>query len=572
MFGNAKNGSSDTGKVVFLALLGTYLNAFAYGFKYPLGGDYDFQLPLLNWLRNPSLYPRDPIREAYSRFPTLFWPVVAALSNHFSTGHILFAFFILSKVLFFLAFGGLVTAAVRERLLAACVIAALSLSPLLNASMPFGAGRVLVDVQTHASLGTAMLFLTGILLVFGRWWSAVTLGALSVYVDALPFLHTLPAFALFALLDWRKQKRSICIAATVGAIICVPWLLLSRHSLAVSFPKDYLQGILLFFPFHSTIRFDATSNLLKGAAILGVAGWMCFVARRTRIGRRLRLEALAASYLLVVLLGVVVGEVHLTPDIARLCLPRADAFLIPYAIVLIQIYGANLLSCESGHGPLTDLLLGISAILLPLSIHLVMPFLLLMLVFRVLPRELLGGVWHRISGSITNRQPVVPKEFATALCSVALVLAGLHIVPSAGCLWHFARQPLPGEHGCYEVQQWARTHTALNARFLVPPLCGFRSISERSSWGEWKDGTAAFHYPPFADVFLRREADFGIRPGPNWPDLGFIQENYKRQSWNHLRTIAIQNHLDYIVQFRDVSYPAEPIFADSWYAVYPATQ
>jgi hypothetical protein len=163
-----------------------------------LGGDYDFQLPLLNWIRNPALYPGDPIREAYARFPTLFWPVVAALSKRFTTEHVLFTFFVLTKLCFFLAVAGLVAATVREKLLAGCVVAVLAVSLPLNTLTPFGASVMLSNIQTQQPLAIAVLLLAGVLLVLEKWRSAVILAALSVYIDAVPFFHTACAFSIFS--------------------------------------------------------------------------------------------------------------------------------------------------------------------------------------------------------------------------------------------------------------------------------------------------------------------------------------------------------------------------------------
>ena len=87
------------------------------------------------------------------------------------------------------------------------------------------------------------------------------------------------------------------------------------------------------------------------------------------------------------------------------------------------------------------------------------------------------------------------------------------------------------------------------------------------------DGVISVHYPPFADEFVKRMAEFGFRPGPVWQrgqGGDFMEANYRKQSWNHLRELATNNGLDYIVQFRDVQYPVVPIFENSTYAVYQA--
>ena len=79
-----------------------------------------------------------------------------------------------------------------------------------------------------------------------------------------------------------------------------------------------------------------------------------------------------------------------------------------------------------------------------------------------------------------------------------------------------------------------------------------------------------FVYPPFADVFLRRMAALGLQPGATWfaANPGLLEDNYKRQSWDHILTIARENQLDYIVQFRSVHYPVVPVYENSELAVY----
>src|SRR3990172_160815 len=191
--------------IVWLMLLGAYLNAAAYGFKFSSTYDYDVLLPLMNWLRDPSLYPGDALRVDSSPFLIMFWWVVAKLSNYFSTEHILFVAFLLTKLMFFFAIARLVWATTRSRAFSACIISVVALSPLLNSAMPFGGSRVLLPIETHFSFGFALLVLAGVLLMEGRWWWAVVLASLGVYVDALVFLFTLFAFAAFALADWKQH-------------------------------------------------------------------------------------------------------------------------------------------------------------------------------------------------------------------------------------------------------------------------------------------------------------------------------------------------------------------------------
>lgn len=570
---DAGSGRASWGFSFLLCILGAYLNLAAYGFQYPKGDDYDVLLPLLNWLRNPSLYPSDPIRQIFLRFPSFFWLVVSRLSEHFSTEHILFALFVLTKLFFFLGVGRLVAVAVRDKVLGALIVSVIALSPFLNSTTPIGVAKVLANTSEHGMLAIAMLVLVGAFLVEGRWWSAVILGGLTVYVDALPFLHTLFAFAIFALLDWRERKGNVVGGALLGMAISIPWVFLSLHALAVVFPQDYLQKLWMFFPGGLTLRWVPLTDLVKTTAILLAMLCMGRMASKTGLKRERRLEMLTSSYFIPLFIGVLVGNVYLVPGLVRLQFLRADSFFLPYAMLLIQIYGANLLCVRDERRSATTFLLGLSAILLPLSVRLVTPFFFLVLILWADPGVRFDRVCRKFGGSLVNRfLSNARPRLAVLVCGLALAATLASLVRAPSRLWNFRLPMQPEEAACYDLQQWAQGHTPVEARFLMPQIgCGFRSFSQRSSWGEWMDGVISVHYPPFADEFVKRMAEFGFRPGPVWQrgqGADFMKANYKKQSWDHLQEIATNNGLDYIVQFRDIQYPVVPIFENSTYAVY----
>ncbi len=560
------------GYILFLCLLGAYLNAVAYGFEYPKGADYNFLLPLLNWLREPALYASDPIREAFVRHESVFWPIVAKLSSHFSTQHVLFGFFILTKLIFFLAVGRLVASEVRNKLLGAVVVAAIAVSPFLNSSMPLGAAEVLGKTSEHGLLGIAMLLLAGAFLVEGKWCTAAIVASVTVYIDALVFLHTLPAFGVLAVAYWKREKRRIFVAGLVGSALLVPWVIHFYASLAVTFPADYVHALTMYFPLHSTLRWTPTSDVLKAVAILLALGWIGFIVTSSGLTRNRRLEVLAMSYLIPLLVGVLFDAIYLTPSIARICLLRADSFLMPYSILLIQMYGAIVLSSPVARYPKTSLLLGIFSVLLPLSIHLVAPLLFVLLLLRTDPKARFELLCQRLFNLVRGLLPRVRIPQPAALfCSLCVLASFVTSIAEPQQLWNFLRPAQPDESACYDAQFWARAHTPSGARFLVPPVgCGFRVLSERSSWGEWTDGTAIWFDPSFADTFLERAAAMGLHPDARWygANLAFLEENYRRQSWDHLRAIATQARLDYVVQFRNVHYPVTPAFENERYAIY----
>ena len=608
---SAEHDKKRVRHVLLLAFAGAYLNIVVYGFSYGTS-NHEFELPLINWLRNPTLYPQDPIREAFARFPTIFWPIVARL--RMSPERVLFSFFLLTKILVFLALARMVEARVRDSRLAACVVLSVALSPFLNDQTPLGASTVLDSVQTHTTLAVALLLWVGYLLLEERRISASVLCALTVYVDALYFAFMLFAFAAFAVFDWRRHRATILLAGLIGAMISLPWLFLSRGVTYSQFPNGYVEALLAFYPFHLNLRSHEAYELVSGAGLVVAAALMAVLARKVSRHRDIRFEVLTASFLVPVFLGAVFGEFHLTPMLARLQFLRADSFLLLYSILLVQIYGANFLQSPA-RGSATTFFLGGAAILLPLSdsagllwlvfigialwadpgerferlVRLVVP---LLLIRTIVLGVLLAGIvaaclnlhaeWSStlvITLAILmvsflafyNRNAALvtrPDRAAAVVSSVVFLLLTVSRVPLIPRLWNPVIPPTALESNWRAVQDWAKANTPQDAMFLVPTYPGgFRAFSDRSSWGEWKDGQAMYLYPPFEEEYRNRMIAVGYSWG-KWNGTEAITEAYKQLPWNRLLAIARQNHLGYIVQFREAAYPANPVFGNQDYSVY----
>ena len=241
------------------------------------------------------------------------------------------------------------------------------------------------------------MLLAGVLLVEGRWRSAAIAAGLSVYVDALQFVHVLPAFALFAMLDWRERKRQIVAAAVFGAGVFLLWFVHFHRTFLTNYPSDYISALLIHYPLHITLRWTPVSQIIEAAIILLATACVCFIARGSELKIERRLELLGVSYLIIMLLGILAGWFWLTPSVARLMLPRADSLLIPYAFLLVQVYGANLLELRIVRRPATTCLLAVLAILLPLCIYLavlLLPAMILWLDPQVRLERFLRVFWN----------------------------------------------------------------------------------------------------------------------------------------------------------------------------------
>jgi len=599
-------------KIILLGLTGAYLNIVAFGFEYG-GGNHEFELPLVNWLRDRSLYPNDPIREAFTRFPTIFWPVVARLSDWMSTEKVLFLFFVLTKVFFFLALAFLLKSRVRDIWLSACIIFSVALSPPLNDLTPLGASDILNAVQTHSSLSIALLLWAAVCLLEERWIAAALICALNMYLSAPYSIYMLFAFAVFAAMDWRRNRKSVLAAGTLGAVISIPWFLFSSGVSYRGYPKGYVEALVAFYPFHFTLHGHEVFDFFTMAGLVATAGLMIWVVRASGHHPEIRLEVLTFSFLLPIVAGILLSVIHLTPTIARLQLLRSDSFLVLFSVLLIQIYGAKLIESPV-RAPATSYLLGFSALLLPLSdtfalIWWDLPMILfwadqkdrfermvqaaarpiscrIFICIAIVVCSIYAWTIHEDESMVMilwlfsllgcllvfPRRPALSptrvRGITLILAAASCVLMAVYEVPKVSSIWNPTVAPTFLEADWRSVQEWAKINTAKDAQFLVPTYpCGFRVFSQRSSWGEWKDGQAAYHYPPFADVFRERMLLVGYS-WQEWKGSKSITENYRHLTWDRLLALARENRLSYIIQFRDVAYLPVPVFANQHYAVY----
>lgn len=601
-------------KVILISLFGVYLNTIAFGFVYG-GGNQDFGLALVNWLKNPSLYPGDPIIEGFSRFPTLFWPVVAYASRWVDTRLVLFIAFILTKVLFFWALTRLLAGSLHDHRLIACIVCAFALSPALNHGTPLSDSDVLNSVQTHTSLSIALLLWVGCFWLEGRWVSAAVLLGFAVYINGLFVIFVSFAFAGFVLVDWQQRKREILLASTLLGAIGLPSLALLRGTFPSSFPKDYVAMLLTRYPFHFTLRSHPLVDLLHGLAMMLVPACVILLAARLGITRTRRLELLVGFFLLPFILGGLAGEFLPTPSLIRLHLLRSESFLLLYSTILVQIYGGRILLSAEKRSPAAIWLVGVPAVLWAfdgfvlsgvlltgmllaldprarferLCRHMAQSWiagaaaLVVMLAGVIVAARLLGGLSS--PGAIAALAAVVgicyaygadlatlgvrQRKFALVVCGLVPLIVTTGSIHSSARLWNPVIPPGPAEVAWREVQQWAKACTSQDTKFLTPPVPGgFRVFSERVSWVEWKDGNTAFNFPPYADEWLRRMRAIGIRLQPARATAQSIQNDYKDQPRDYLWRVAREERIDYIVQFKQVPYDIPPVFENERFAVY----
>ncbi len=100
------------------------------------------------------------------------------------------------------------------------------------------------------------------------------------------------------------------------------------------------------------------------------------------------------------------------------------------------------------------------------------------------------------------------------------------------------------------VQYWARENTKKHDAFIVPPhLEGFRVESERTIYGDWKDGTQMFFNPSFGFEWIRRMEKLGYTAGV---DLVKSYENLNEAQFISVAQEAqYKNNTVYMIMMKD---------------------
>lgn len=543
-------------QIVLPCLLGAILNILGFGFQYGTG-NHVYELAMINWLRDPTLYPNDPIRRGFARFPSVFWKAIALVPDQISTEMVLFAVFLATKVIFFYGVVRLARCLDVNRHFVSGVAVLFALSPILNIRTPFGYSPILDPIQTQTPLAIAMLVYAGAKLTEGEWPRAAIVTAACFYLNAIYVVFMLFAFAPLALTDFRCDKKRTLWSAVVGAFIIIPWFLRNRTLAGRKYPPEYLSALLLFFPRHLVLSSHNRIDFIYGPVFLGAALAAVIMAHKKGVPTNWRVELMASSFAIPVALGVLVGQFHLTPFVASLQFMRADAFLFLYAALLLA--GAMYKLAVSARLPYARGLLAVIALafVLPLT-----PIRCLLL---------LGGL-AVIYGTDCFQAIEVGMDW---LCDrlnlrkrTEWLLDAVLLIATSLILWTTARVSVADPQtwktfvwsrdrgDSFELQTWARLNTPSDSVFLVPPNeGGFRIGSLRSSWGEWKDGTGVYWDPEFAATYVDRMNELGIHEAPTKPSgPESMPEIYRLQSFEHLVNIARENHLQYIVQYADVAY------------------
>jgi hypothetical protein len=529
------------------------INPYRYGVA-----DQVLTIPFLKQWIDPGLYLGDYIVQEKSHLYTLLWPALAYLVR--GTGLSIETVFLWGYAA--ALFATFVSIGVLARTLADSTSAGLlaMFIAVFAKSMLAGSATIEDNFLTRvAALPFALFAFTEVLR--NRHVRAAALLGIAFVIHPLTGAYAVAmiaaVFVVAGYLDRPLQPLAPVLTFLAMASPVLVWRALDPVGLPLVADPEWLDLLRLRSPHHISALTWSSIDYVSTLALVAVV----FACAPRAAGRdySTTLVALALGTLGLFAIALIFTEILPLSPAVQLQLFRASAFLAYLAIVA---YATALVG--AAREPMS--VSGLAALWLIGFVVLYgakgWPFDLvaLALVLGAMAAHL------RVLG-----RAISPE--ALALLLTALV-SGLAFGAARGNAAMNTANAQPREW--LDVQRWARDSTPRDAIFVVPPSHeGFRVESERSIYGDWKDGTQAFFNADIGYKWLRRMQRLGFRRELAVTGLSgreALDDAYRELGAPDLRAIVddiASAKPVYVVDFADANrWDSDPVFSNKHYAVH----
>lgn len=472
-----------------LVLYVGFLSILIRGYSFGLG-DQVIHLPLIFRAQDSNLYLKDYLFYAQQDKLSFFYFVIAKLITITNNTHItIFAVYSLSILLLFVTISRLAKTIYPKGLV-------WFLSPLLFIFPYHIGGSAIMSVESSLTPRT----IGNVLSIFILYLILNKKYIYSFFILGLEFLlHPLSALyagiILYSQLFFVEKKHKIKRLISGTLIFLIFWVFLSTNLLTQlkAFPSQIsVSQWLSILKLRNPYAFPAFWKA-RGwlSLILGILPLVTYLTIYIRIKKKL-------SFPIKTLLNVLA---------------------VSFGIILLQIFFTSVY-------PLTDIVkLQLGRIWF---LTIVLSFIVLSLLVDKL-REFLR----------------IKEKIFIIVVLIILTLAGVFNIPN------FIRTQ---EGKWQEAQVWANEHTSKECVFLVPFTSeGFRVFSQRSTVGEYKDGTLSFYSSFFASQWKQRLDDVS-----NWDEIDNVA----------LEKLQKKYQFSFLVSDTFSSDSLDLVFTNSKYEVY----
>lgn len=494
------------------------------------------QMPLVDILRNPALYPHDAFVSTLKNYPVTLWRVVAWLGRFIRMDYILFTGFVATRLLLIAAGGILAWTMIpgsRNAALSAMIFMAMGLRPII------GAGTIMPEYFEQTGLAMAVYLLAMSAFFARRRFAWAVLLVCGLYLNIMYGIFFSVYLAFFVIIDCsflRQWRRWLMPAGIV--FLCV--LPLAIYTLRAMRPEAYDLDAWL------------AVNLIRAPHHMDPLAW--------RFDQWLRLGLLALLCLLVAILNrrhyPFIFRVVLSSSIS--CLFWLGLSLIarfsrsPSMLTLHAARGTDMFYCLCG-GATAALFGTIAEKQLKTRVGICLMPIVLALFFMPWTSHHLGLLIAVLAGMAAAFLWRADLKFRhLVLLPLAVVLAWAVIQTDAR---HWS---IRSRHHTeiLAAAQWARENSAVDSEFLINPNWDeFRALAQRSVYVTWKDGGALPWSRSFARLWLDRFNSIGIdlraSNGKKHELNKKISREYEMLNDAAIARIADREPIDYWITSRD---------------------
>lgn len=460
------------------------------------------QIPYMQWLVDPSLYPNDPFIDTFDSYIGPVWRIVAFTSQLIDLETTLLIFFLITRALVLFAAARLALAIVPGSILAA--VGAMAFFALVPAPV-IGHGTLVLNYFEHTGLSIAFLLLAAGAFYNKRNYQWSILLAVGFNLNILYGAYACLYFAAVFLIlpeyrtTWKDWLIPFGLFLALSLITIIPT--------AASIPTEpiknelWLKASQVRHPFHI---FPHTWSSLGIMVFLALA--IVFTAVMIIFRKELR----KLSSFGLVWLGVSIFWL-------LFALAAAYVFRSPVMLILQSARGTDLWFAFAAAALISTFAYKIELRSKYQRFFVILFFIsIFWLNYFYFPRFTIG-LWLVISLLVLlkpTHQYLLKKESSTVISIVVILMVLLF-----GILRVNVRQKggmvlgmliLPNQE-MIAIADWARQNTGKDAVFLIDPNWEeFRALSKRPLFVAWKDGTAIFWDQAFVKEWVARLQALGF--------------------------------------------------------------
>ena len=460
------------------------------------------QIPFIQWINNPSLFPNDPFVSTFVHYIGPVWQVVALISNYLPLESLLLFLFLVTRALILVAAARLaMTLYLGSRLAAVGAMAFFALFP----SPLIGHGTLVNNYFEHTSLSITFLLLAIAAFYSKRPFYWALWFAIGFNLNIMYGTYAGVYFTAIFLLDtcYRSNWKDWVLPGVLFVILASPAIIptMSAFQINTENKELWLRVSEVRMPFHlypltwEQYRFNLFFAFISCYAIL-------LYLRKKEMDRLFKHGMIwMAVSICWLIYAFVAAYVVKSPAILIMHPARGTDLFFAFAVITMIAVLACLINDKTNHKRLYVIFFFISFMWLNF-------FYFSLITIYIWAIIAVGVFWNPAWKFILKHADAARLSNIVVLVVLFFAVFRISSLAKAGSIGDIIRLP---DSQMMEIADWAREKTSVDDVFLVDPHWEeFRALSQRPVFVTWKDGTAMLWERSFVSEWVTRIESFGF--------------------------------------------------------------